>query len=140
MPGTESFIQTNAPGTGPKVKTWQSVDGGANVVETEAVTITESGGLEVFLRATVGTVTTVPVAAVAVTLLLSNPARTGAMIYNDDNKALYVKLAAGPTTASFTVKIMPSGYYELPFPAYSGIITAIRAAGPAGNVQVTELT
>jgi hypothetical protein len=85
-------------------------------------------------------VTTVPVDAVATTMLLANPARTGCMIFNDANTRLYVKLAAGPTTGSFTVRIDGHGYFELPFPVYSGIITAIRAAGPATDVQVTELT
>ncbi len=140
MPGVESFVRINQPGTGSKMKTWQSVDGGANVVESEAVTITESGGIEVLLRATVGTVSTVAVAAVVTTLLLANAARTGATIYNDGPTPLYVKLAAGATVATFTVKVMPGGTYELAFPAYSGIITAIRAAGPATSVQVTELT
>jgi hypothetical protein len=140
MPGLESFVRINQPGTGSKMKTWQSVDGGGNTVESEAVTITESGGLEVFLRATVGTVTTVLVGAVVTTLLVANPARTGCMIYNDSASRLYLKLAAGASLATFTVRIDSQGYYELPFPVYSGVITAIRAAGPATSVQVTELT
>lgn len=88
----------------------------------------------------VATVTTVPVAAVVVTLLAANAGRLGALVYNDSNQRLYVKLGAGASTANFTVRLDPQAYYELPFPVYTGQITAVRAAGPATSVQVTELT
>ena len=92
------------------------------------------------IRPAISTVTTVAVAAVATTLLVANVARQGAAIYNDDNARLFVKLGVGATTGNFTVRLDGRGFYELSFPCYTGIITAIRAAGPAGSVQVTELT
>lgn len=93
-----------------------------------------------FAQPTIGTVTTVAVGAIVVTLLAVNLARLGAMIFNDAGTRLFVKLGAGATTANFTVRLDGFGYFELPFPAYTGIITAIRAAGPVASVQVTELT
>ena len=94
----------------------------------------------VISQPSVSVVTTVAVAAVATTLLAANAARLGAMIYNDANTRLFVKLGAGASTANFTVRLDGQGYFELPFPVYTGIITAVRAAGPAASVQVTELT
>jgi len=94
----------------------------------------------VITQPSVSVVTTVAVAAVVTTLLVANAARLGAMIFNDAGTRLFVKLGAGATTANFTVRLDGFSYFELPFPVYTGIITAIRAAGPAGSAQVTELT
>lgn len=44
----EDFIQVNVPSTlGKKLKSWESVDGSGNVVQHEAVTLTDSVGHEV---------------------------------------------------------------------------------------------
>ncbi len=91
-------------------------------------------------RPAISVVSTVAVDALPVLLLASNPARQGAMIWNDSNQRLYVKLGLGASTGNFTVRLDGQSYYELPFPAYTGDITAVRAAGPASPVQATELT
>ena len=94
----------------------------------------------IITQPTASTVTTVAVGAVSTTLLVANAARLGCMIFNDAASKLYVKLGAGASTANYTVRLDGFGYFELPFPVYTGIITAVRAAGPAASVQVTELT
>jgi hypothetical protein len=94
-----------------------------------------------FAQPTLGTVTTVPAAAVATTLLLANAARLGAIIENGSaSRFLYVKLAAGVTSSSYTVRLGPRSYFELPFPIYIGLIEGVWTAGVGGFAVVTELT
>lgn len=46
----ESFVQVNVNATaGKKLKTYESVDGSSNLVESEAVTLTDSAGAEVLV-------------------------------------------------------------------------------------------
>ena len=77
-------------------------------------------------------------AVVNTTLLAANANRLGATIYNDSNKAVYVKLGGTASATSFTVKVPARGYFEVPF-SYTGIIDGIWEAAN-GNALVTELT
>lgn len=89
--------------------------------------------------ATTGTTTTVASSATTVTLLASNPSRKGATFFNDSTVAfLYLKLGATASLTSFTVKIAPSGYYEVPN-NYTGIIDGIWNTA-SGNARITQLT
>ena len=76
--------------------------------------------------------------ATNVTLLASNANRLGATIYNDSTAVLYLKLGATASTTSFTQKMQPDGYYEVPF-GYTGIIDGLWASA-TGNARITELT
>ena len=86
------------------------------------------------------TVTSVAAVAASVSLLASNTARRGAMIFNDSASAdLRVKLGTAASATSFTVLVPPSGYYELPYPAYTGAIDGIWDAA-VGDARITEIT
>lgn len=76
--------------------------------------------------------------ASSVTLIASNTARKGATIYNDSTVNLYVKFGSAASTTSFTVLMLPGGYYEVPF-SYTGIITGIWDSA-TGAARTTELT
>lgn len=76
--------------------------------------------------------------ATSVTLLASNTARLGATITNDSTAILYVKFGATASTTSYTVKMQPDQYFEVPF-GYRGIIDGIWASA-AGAARITELT
>ncbi|HVI41776.1 MAG TPA: hypothetical protein VM577_14080 [Anaerovoracaceae bacterium] len=89
-------------------------------------------------RSTIGTTTTVDASATNVTLLALNTSRTGATIFNDSLQILYVKLGITASTSSFTVRILPNGYYETPF-GYTGEIDGIWD-GASGNARITEFT
>ena len=91
-------------------------------------------------RPSTGTVTSVADAAVSTTLLASNAARFGATFFNDSTSTLYLKCGATASTTSYTVQVDPSGYWEMPHPAYTGIVDGIWSADAAGNVRVTEFT
>lgn len=73
-----------------------------------------------------------------VTILASNANRRGATIYNDSTSLVYLKLGATATSTSFTLKLQPDSYYEVPFD-YSGIIDGIWVAAN-GAARVVEIT
>lgn len=92
-------------------------------------------------KTSTSTLSNVSSSASNVTVLASNAARKGAMIYNDSTAVLYLKLGTTASTTSFTVALVAGAYYELPAtPAlYTGIIDGIWAAAN-GSARVTELS
>ena len=92
------------------------------------------------LRPTTGTHSNVNDTASSTTILASNAARLGATFFNDSTTTLYLKCGATASTTSFTTQLAPGGYYELPQPAYTGIVDGIWSADASGAVRVTEFT
>ena len=94
-----------------------------------------------------GTVTRQAVSVTNVTLKAANANRRGLTIYNNapgGTANLFVKLGATAVitagSESYTVKIAPAGYYEVPF-GYTGIVDGIWDAADAnGEALITELT
>jgi len=85
-------------------------------------------------------VTSVAASTSSVTLIASNTARRGATVYNDSATAnLYIKLGATASTTSFTAKVGPDSYFELPQAVYTGVVDGIWDAA-VGNARITELT
>lgn len=106
------------------------VDGGM-VTESNPFPVEEA-------RSGASAVTSVAGSASSVTLLASNADRKGGTIYNDSTAILYLKLGASASTSSFTVKMFPEDYYEVPF-NYTGIIDGVWASA-TGDARITELT
>lgn len=88
---------------------------------------------------TTGTTTSVALSTVVATVIASNANRLGAILWNDGAQFAYVRLAAGATTALFTARLANKSEWELPYPVYTGIITAITSTGTA-TMLATELT
>lgn len=86
-------------------------------------------------------VTNVASNAANVTLLAANAARLGATIFNNALSGnLYAKCGAtATTTTSFTVKIVPGAYWEVPF-AYTGQIDGIWDTADGNGAVISELT
>jgi len=84
------------------------------------------------------TVTRVNSSASNVTLQAANNARRGLTIFNDSTSVLYLKMGATATTTSFSVKLGPDEYYEIPA-NYSGIVDGIWASAN-GAAMVTEVS
>jgi hypothetical protein len=94
------------------------------------------------VRSSVATASQSSVAANAssVSLLAANSSREMATFYNDSASAYcYLKLGATASATSFTYKMPPGGYYELPKPTWAGAIDGIWDAA-VGNMRITELT
>jgi hypothetical protein len=91
-------------------------------------------------HSTTGTITSVAGATSSTTLLAANTARVSATIYNDTSSGniLYIALAGTATTSSYTIKLWPGSYWDLPV-NYTGIITGIWTSA-SGNARITELT
>lgn len=93
------------------------------------------------VRPTTSSTTTITAVALSdglLALLTPNVNRLMASFYNNSTGNLFVKLGLTATTASFTVKMLPFDYYEIPL-AYTGSITGI-ASTSQGNAQITELS
>lgn len=90
------------------------------------------------LRSATATLSNVASSASTGTILASNANRLGATITNDSTAYLYLKLGATASLTSYTAKLYPDDYYEIPF-GYTGIIDGIWSAAN-GNARVTELT
>lgn len=90
--------------------------------------------------AATGAQTSVAASATDVTCLAANAARKGATIYNDSASAtLYLLLAnATSSTTAYSLQLIPSAYYEVPY-QYTGVIKCIWSAA-VGSARVTELT
>lgn len=92
-------------------------------------------------KAATSTLTNVASSASSVSILASNAARKGAMIFNDSSATLYLKFGTTASTTSYTVQIAGNGYYE--FPAYPGLYTGACDgiwSSATGNARVTELS
>lgn len=85
-------------------------------------------------------VTSVASAATSTSILASNANRRMAIMVNDADKNVYVKLGTTASTTSFSYKLTPGQILELPTPVYTGAIDAIWDAGPTGSMRVTEIT
>ncbi len=87
---------------------------------------------------TSASVTRVSASATVVDLKASNTARRGLYVFNELLSAvLYIKLGSAATLTDYTLSVPPGGYYELPLPVYTGVVTGIWASA-AGAAQVTE--
>lgn len=62
--------------------------------------------------------------------------RSGAVIYNNTNKSVFVYLGSGSEKDEFTTVPLPAGHWEVPG-SYKGEIEAVAPSGVSGNVNVT---
>jgi hypothetical protein len=76
---------------------------------------------------------------ISTTLLAVNNARNGALIWNNSTSDLIIDFDEEVTATSFSVRIAPDGYYELPF-LYTGVISGLweTANGKAIIREFTE--
>jgi hypothetical protein len=72
-----------------------------------------------------------------VTLQASNANRRQLVVVNDSTAVLYLKYGSGASATSYTVKLAAGDYWEMPLPAYTGIVTGIWASAN-GFAYVTE--
>ena len=89
---------------------------------------------------TTSTTANVTSSATVVTLQSANPLRRFWTCYNLSDKDLYLKWGNNAALTDFSVIIPPNGYYEMPLPVFTGIITGISLSGPTGKIYVNELT
>lgn len=87
-----------------------------------------------------GTVTSVAAAVTSTVILAANAGRRQAVVFNDGSANLYLGLTASAVSlTAFSVKVAPGGYFEVPWPVYTGQLTGTWDAAN-GSARVTELT
>lgn len=101
------------------------------------VNVVTGGGTGTAATATLSNVSD---SASSVTLQAANSSRLGLLIVNDSTVRLLVKFGSSASATSYTVAIAPQGYYELPAPIYTGIVTGIWDSDASGAARMTELT
>jgi hypothetical protein len=116
-------------------------DNSGSITVDGTVAATQSGTWSV-ANATYSTSTLSNVTAAAsnTTLLASNASRRQAILYNDADTAVYVKLGTTASSSSFSYNLLPAQTLELPTPVYTGIIDGIWSGSPTGAMRVTEVT
>ena len=85
-------------------------------------------------------VTSVSAAATSTSILATNANRRMAIMVNDADKNVYVKLGTTASTSSFSYKLTPGQTLELPTPVYTGAIDAIWDSSPTGSMRITEIS
>lgn len=154
MATPNSFVQVNnATSLGKKLATYEFLEG-ADVVESEAVTLTDSDGNELLgqkvmagsvpvvfasdqspipvavtpLASGTGTLTKIPAtnAVGGVGFLAADATRLGFSVFNQTpTDLIYLLLGTGvPSPTNFTVILQPNAYFEGPF-NYTGPVSGI---------------
>jgi len=101
----------------------------------------KSGALLVELAVAAEAVSaSVNVTAQGVTALAANPTRKGAILVNDSDAVIYLKLGADPATDAAIRLNANGGSYEINATnLYTGIVTAIHAGAGEKPLLVTEM-
>lgn len=72
-------------------------------------------------------------------LLAANADRRGLLLTNTDATDCYLYYGTTATSTKFTVRIPSDGYWEMPYPIYTGRIDVIWAADGGGSLIGSEL-
>lgn len=104
-----------------------------------AVTLASDDPLTVLQSASSASITALASAATSAQLLAANAARKGLILNNTDANAVLVKYGTTASATSFTVRITQNGYWEMPYPIYTGRIDAIWEVDGSGSLYATEL-
>lgn len=111
----------------------QSSAGSLSVVQATGTTFSVSQA-----TSGTGTLTSVANSITSVTVLASNAARKGFIVYNDSTVVLFIAFSASATTTAFSAKLQPGAAYNSDT-LYTGVISGIAAAA-SGSARVTEFT
>jgi hypothetical protein len=129
--------------TGAATAAKQPALGTAGSASADVITVQGVSGMTPIevsaAAASSSSLSSVSASASSVSILGSNAARKGFMLYNDSNSACYVAFGATASTSAFTVKIQKQGYYESASPNYTGAISAIWDSA-SGAMRVTSLS
>lgn len=89
--------------------------------------------------ATTATLSNTAANTASVSVLAANASRLGATLYNDADTDCYVKCGTAASSTSFTKKLAPGEYWDVPHP-YTGVLHALWDTGVTGAMRATELT
>ena len=134
--GAVSCLPFIIPPTSPKFQLASQTAGAINVILFSQVLIIPPFDTQAD-RPSMGSPGTVAATTSSVVLFPSNRARKGGSVFNDSGATLYLMLAASAASpTAYTVKVLPQGYFEIPYGYYGEIRGAWDAA--IGNAFLTE--
>jgi hypothetical protein len=134
------LIMVGAAAAGSAPSGFPLLAGGWDGTNVQIFKLDSNGVLQVNpTKANSAVITTAAVSLINTELLDANTDREGAIIYNNSNRPMYIKLGSAASTSSFTVKLGAFDYYEVPS-GFTGSIHALWAdAAAAGDARITEL-
>lgn len=137
--GTTATLQVNGVSVGDTARNNVSISD--DTYPWRASSVSATGALKVAGEPPASSaLTSVTAAASSTTLLAANLLRKQGVFMNDSSANLYLGLTSSAVSlTSYTVKIGAGGYFELPWPVYTGQVNGIWDA-VSGAVRVTELS
>jgi hypothetical protein len=146
QPISGTVAVSNFPATQPVSGTfWQAtqpISGAvtANVGTTGGLALDATvAAMKALLAGDTGAITSVASSITSVSLAAANANRKGMILYNDSASMAYVAFASSATTALYTVKMAPRGYFEMGLPIYRGAMSVIWDTAD-GSMKATEIT
>lgn len=79
----------------------------------------------------------IPASPTSILLLKANLNRKGATIWNECTANLLIEFGLNAAVATFTARLTPGSYYEIPFD-YTGPVAGIWDAEDKGSAMVRE--
>jgi hypothetical protein len=70
--------------------------------------------------------------------IAASTARRGALCHNDSTASLFLAYSTAATTSIWSVKVLPSAYWEMPQPIHLGSIGYLWGSTSTGRAQWTE--
>ncbi len=134
------LIMVGAAAAGSAPSGFPLLAGGWDGTNVQIFKLDSNGVLQVNpTKANSAVITTAAASLINTELLDADTEREGAIVYNNSNRPMFIKLGSAATTSSFTVKLGAFDYYEVPA-GYTGSIHAIWSdATVVGDARVTEL-
>lgn len=83
------------------------------------------------------TTASVASSATSVNLFAAAGGGSARTVFNDSTTALKLKFGFTASATSYTVQILPGGYYEFPQPLYLGNVDGIWASADGGAARLT---
>jgi hypothetical protein len=134
------LIMVGAAAAGSAPLGFPLLTGGWDGANVQIFKLDSNGALQVNpTKANSAVITTAAASLINAELLAANAEREGAIVYNNSNRPMFIKLGSAATTSSFTIKLGAFDYYEVPA-GYTGSIHALWTdAAAAGDARITEL-
>jgi hypothetical protein len=73
-----------------------------------------------------------------VELLKADTARLSAVIFNNSNKSMYVKLGKGASKEDFSTMLLSGGHWEVPS-GHTEAIHAVWGIGCSGDAKISDI-
>lgn len=107
---------------------------------TQSISVTSSVPIKQSISSTATISVSPTITTSSVQIIAANPSRIGLLLYNNSANSRYIAYAPTANSSTNMTVIIPTfATWVMPYPIYTGALSAIGNAG-TGNILVTELT